>query len=457
MNPLLTIALVTVCTAVATRAQDQQDPAAPGDARAATLLATLDTGHTDWVALQDVGDKFAALGATGRAELDRALAAAATREDRRFELRLLGVLARFDATAVPRLGLRIGDDEEEQAAIAARVLGRSTADTAAVALELNARLRTERRPLVLGALALAAAEAGCAEAAPAIRRAIEAGAVPERPWLHQAHAMLAVGTPATTLVEWLGNDALRPSALLLARTSPDGELAAALLRRRGDDVPDLHREWLLQSLGAIGGRDAMVALRTDLRDAPRSDTTVPATPFDARRLALLRLGDPDARKLALATLRGNGKRMMRGVSAQFLDPELPQLAELLGKWRLLGIADELHDLIGDEKVLLWSRSRAARGLGWQQDLRGLHAAAKLLTAAGTTIEFGGAMAHATCQATLHEFVANADRPDYVPLGTSQLDPRAAEVGTRWQTWLAANATKVTWREPRNDGEMLLWR
>lgn len=456
MHPVLTASIVGMVFAAPIVAQD---PAAtpPAASRVAALVRVLDADSTDWIALQDAADKAAALGTASREELSLVLDAAAKRPDRRYMLRLLGVLARIDVDAVARLGTQIDDTNQQHAAIAARVLGRSGADPAAVARELIARLETEHRPLVVGALALAAADAGCKAAAPAIRRLIAADAVPDRTWLHTAHAVLAVGAPATTIVEWLGSEELRPSALLLARTCPDPELAAALLGRRGDDLPREQEEWLLQSLGAIGGRDATVALLTELRDAERSSGVERSTPFDARRLALLRLGDMGARQLASSTLRGNGQRVRNGISAQIVTADLPQLAELLGKWRLVGSAAELVELADDEAVLVWSRSHAARGLCWQRDVRGLQRAAKLLAEPGTEHEFGVPKAHEVCQATLHQFVANADRPAYVPLRVVALDPSTAELAARWQEWLEANAAKITWREPYSDGEMLLWQ
>jgi len=59
------------------------------------------------------------------------------------------------------------------------------------------------------------------------------------------------------------------------------------------------------------------------------------------------------------------------------------------------------------------------------------------------------------QETLHEFVANQDRPDYVIVGDDE--DAAARVGKQWQAWRKRKGADIEWREPLPGDDMLLWR
>lgn len=134
-----------------------------------------------------------------------------------------------------------------------------------------------------------------------------------------------------------------------------------------------------------------------------------------------------------------------------------RMAELLGKWGIVGAAAELATLTADQQVLLRTRSHAARGLCWLRDPRGLLAAASLLQQE-LVHRLDLPDAYTRCQETLHQFVANPDRPVYVPLQPSafQADQETASVGAAWQAWLEANAEAIVWRSPRFVDDMVLW-
>jgi len=420
----------------------------------AELLATLDQSYTDLVALQVIGESIARLGASARPALDEALAEAAQGSNRRYHLRLLAVGARQDAALLAQLGSMVADEDSKIAALAARLLGRSGAAPLAIAKELQPHTEREQRDGVLLAISMAAADAGCATMLPWLQQRLGSATNRDQRWLPQAHAMLAVGTPAATVQEWLESPALRASAILLARTCADAELEKALLQLYPQIEDENHREWLLHSLGAIGGNDTRRALMADLRRNPPRE---PSTQVDARRLALLRLGDLEQRKWVLRQLQDNGLGVAGGISVQFVGPAMGQMAEQIGKWGLIGAAQELAALTTDEQVQIWSRSHAARGLCWLRDQRGLLASASLMQQE-ITDNLDNPECFTRCQETLHEFVGNPDRPEYVVFQVKgfQTDPRTAAVGAAWQAWLNANAKAIVWRTPRYVDSLSLW-
>jgi len=323
-----------------------------------------------------------------------------------------------------------------------------------VAKELMQQAEREQREVVLAALAMAAAESGCQALLPWVQQQLASATDRDQQWLAQAHAILAVGTPVAILREWLASPPLRASAMLLARTCADAELEQPLLALVPQIEDDTYSEWLLHSLGAIGGNDTRRALATDLRRNPPRE---PSTKVDPRRLALLRLGDIDQRKWVLGQLRTNGWRDTGGVTSQVVGPGMVRMAELLGKWGIVGAAAELATLTADQQVLLLTRSHAARGLCWLRDPCGLLAAASLLQQE-LAHRLDSPEAYTRCQEALHQFVANPDRPVYVPLqhGSFRADPATGSVGAAWQAWLEANAKAIVWRLPRFVDDMVLW-
>ena len=349
------------------------------------LLARLDGDATDWVALLGVADKAAAIGAAAIPVVKKAIADVSDRDDARFALRLLGVLARLDRAGVQQLRERIvaGD----AAAIAARVLGRCGADHDATSAVLIDCLRDEKREAVAAAIAMADADAGATKVASLIGERLQAGiGARNAQWFEFAFAQLNAGATVGTIVEWLASEPFAGVGLLAARLHRDERLEVALLERLDGETNATHREWLLQSLGACGGDRAKKALRDALAAA---GSAFRSTALDPRLFALLRLGEADAVATLMHGVTTNGSSASGGIEMQFMGPDLAHAPELFGKWRLADAPARLQTILKTDDVAMWTRSHAARGLCWLRDTRGLTAAADLLaTASPPAQEFG---------------------------------------------------------------------
>jgi len=168
-------------------------------------LTTLDSSSTDWVLLRDVCDKVSRLGAGAVPVVQKMVAAAREREDARYSLRLLGVLARLDHSGVVQLQALTKDKSSRVAAIAARMLGRCGVKTRAARTAFKKALMEEERPWIASAIAMGAADAGAVEAAPAILARLKDGQLPPRVaiWFAVALARLSKDTPVATVEEWL--------------------------------------------------------------------------------------------------------------------------------------------------------------------------------------------------------------------------------------------------------------
>ncbi len=442
----------------------QDGPAALTTEERTTLqarLERLDLDYTDWTLLRDVADKVAVLGDRATPVVTAAVTAAKGREDPRFAMRLLGVLACIDDRGLTQLREFVAAPNPGTASLAARVLGRCGLPAPRLALPLNELLAAEQRPWVASALAMAAGDAGVHDCAGAIRKHLVAADLDPQiaTWFAMAFAFASGELPVPTVRAWLGNPSpLRSVAVLVARGRQDATVEKDLLSLLAATKEQPLATWIVQSLAACGGEPARKALQ-DLISASREDDAglIGSTKLDPRQLALLRLGDPDAFAWAKAAIVGNGSgTLSSGTTFQVMGPALAQLPELLGKWRLANAAATLLTIVADKQVSIWSRAHAVRGLCWQQNARGLTAAANLLVT-GPTDDFNAANALAIAQTTLHEFVANVDRPDYLPFDGG--DPEIiASVGRRWTQWLQANAATIRWREPPPDGDnLLLWR
>lgn len=442
---------------------------AAADLRLAALearLGSLDDRSTDWVLLRDVCDKAAAIGAAAAPVLDKAIAAVADRKDQRFAVRLLGAQARVDERGVQRLRAQIVGQHAGVAAFAARVLGRCGATGDLVQRALLETFDVEHRPGVAAAVALGAADAGVTALAPAIEHALSDLDLEEQvaAWLAVALGRLSAEVPVATVEKWLrGSVPLADAGAVAARWHPEASFEQLLLVRMRKSEGDVFAH-VVGSLGSCGGDAAMRALQLGL-DADRraredeqeeTGTVMMSSETDPRLLALARLGDPAAQQALAALIGAPARGEQNGVTFEMLTPQQARLAELYGKYRCADAAKHLLAVLADEGLSCTARGYAARGLCWQRDRRGLEAAAALLvTPHMTPLEQGLGMALVGPQNTLHEFVANADRPDYVVIGDDE--QAAAEVGRAWQEWLAQHADSLEWREPLPADDLLTWR
>lgn len=426
-----------------------------GDAERAHLverLRCLDMDHTDWTLLCDVGEKAAARASAAIPLVDAELAAAAKKDDPRFRIRLLGILARIEPTrGTEQLAAAIAADNDGVAAFAARILGRCGAPADRIGAVVMARLLVESRSNVASALALAACEAGAIGTTRPLLDRLRSGSVPRgsKHWFSIALAQLADRDLQAESLGWLKpRSSLCEAAVLIARRTRDARAEVPLLELLAADVDEKLATCILQSLGACGGAATRAALRSSLAMEARTFATagiqVASSPLDARQLALLRLGDPKQVAWARATISPRVEGADAKTTIDVMTSSKARVPELLGKWNVTGAADALVACLANKDVATWVRAYAARGLCWLHDGRGLAGAAELL-AGETTREFGGDRGLMVAQQTLHEFVANADRPDYVPIDAAS---KVSGVGKAWLGWLGKH--QVTWRDPRQD-------
>ncbi|MGE3174249.1 MAG: hypothetical protein AB7O97_16595 [Planctomycetota bacterium] len=413
-------------------------------------LRHLDLPFTDWVLLRDVGDKVATLGQKAQPAVAFEVEFARDSADPRYRIRLLGVQARIDTdAAVKQLEQVVVGDDEALAALAARVLGRVGAPTGRIAELLKDRLARETRLSVRGALILAAGEAGATESAPLLQVMIEKGAVEgqELLWTWTALAQTAGRELAVASDVWLVPESqFVGAAVLMARRwglRTERELLELLARSPAEPL----RSWVLQTLAAVGGDDTRKALRQAVDADGAAPTVVVETGLDPRRLALLRLGDKDARRWAI-------DQVVRAATRP--EAEVRRLPELFGRWNVDGAAELLLEWAADPARSLLLRASAARGLCWMRDPRGLRAAAAVLQAdavdAHEPMELAGLQ---LAQQTLHQFVADAERPDYLGLLPGDRE-KAGERGLRWRAWLDAREAALQWRRPTPESADL-WR
>jgi hypothetical protein len=445
-------------------------------ARLVERLHRLDMGHTDWTLLLDVGEKAKVLGAGAVQVVVAEIAASKEREDPRYMIRLMGVLARIDPPqGTARLAAVIAGEDAKAAAIAARILGRCGAPAESVAAVVADRLPTETRDGVTDALVLAAGDAGASATARLLRDRIESGKASGESlqWFSIALAQVAAKDLQAEAPSWLRPDGkLMAAGLLLVRRAHDTRAEKPVLELLPGVKDEETYAWFAQTLGAIGGEASRTALRGRLAaDAAKAQATAKElggegavllgqSDVSPAQLALVRLGDADALKWVKGTIAAHGS----GASGQgenrltfdTMSPALAQLPELLGKWNVPGAVEILATCAGSEATPVWMRAYAARGLCWRRDPRGLSFAAQLLAgSAASTDPFVGKGVE-VAQRTLHEFVADTDRPDYVPSDEQPYAPAPA-VGQPWKQWLAGKAGKFRWREPPQDAnDMLLW-
>jgi hypothetical protein len=410
-------------------------------------LRRLDIDHTDWTLMLDVGEKVEALGAKAIPVVVAEIATAADQGDPRYAIRLMGVLSRIDPPqGVTKLEGVIAS-ADASAALAARILGRS-APAANVAAVVVARLPAESRSAVASSLALAAGDAGATGTARLLREMIESGKVPRQSsqWFALALAQVADKDMQAEAPGWLRTGStLAATGLLLVRRTRDVKAEQALLELLPQVTDEGTLAWFAQTLGV----------------AQEGAVAIGSTTLEPMRLALVRLGDPESVKWAMAQVASHGSGSVGAgndrVTFDLMGPEIAQIPELLGKWNVAGALEALLASSTDASTPVWMRAYAARGLCWRRDVRGLSAAAAILAipndqARDPFVAKGLEVA----QQTLHEFVADVDRPDYMPIDEQAAAP-ASGVGALWQQWLTKHASKIKWREPPQDcNDMILW-
>ncbi|MGK0301465.1 MAG: hypothetical protein ACI89X_002343 [Planctomycetota bacterium] len=451
--------------AVAVAAADltsQSSPDAPEAAKVASLelrLASLDTSSTDWALLRDICDKVPQLAADAVPVLQKVIGRASDRDDARYSLRLLGVLARIDDIGVRQLRELTTDERVGVAAMAARVLGRCGSQTLEARSALKEALQAEVRPWVACAIAMGAADAAAVDAAPAILARLQAGELaPEvAQWFVVALSRLSRDTPVATVKSWLRSPIPMAGAGALAARWQSHPPYEQILLKRAPELEGVSWSWAVETLGLCGGESARKFLRQSLdASAAEQAGVVASSRVDSRLLALARLGEPAALEWLVASIAADGRSDVGRPTFEFLSPATARLAELYGKWRCPKSAEVLHARLQADQGSATSRAHAARGLCWQRDTRGLSAAAALLVSPKLRdLERGMGMALVLAQETLHEFVANPDRPDYVIVGDDE--QAAVKVGRAWQSWLERKREAIQWREPLPGGDMLLWR
>lgn len=442
--PLLTVAV----------AQEPAEGATPAQRERELLLRRLrrlDLPYTDWSLFRDVGERVAAAGAAAQPVVAVEVEVARGNADPRYRLRLLGVQVRVDPeAAIGELAKAIGGDDEGLAALAARVLGRSGVPPERLEGLLRERMVAETRASVRSALVLAAGEAAAVGVAPLLRSMLEKGGIQggEVPWAWTALAMLGDRELATTARTWLApHSPLLGAGVLLARRYGDAEAERPLLRLLETEPSSPLPTWIALGLGACGGDAARKVLRTGLGlDEPTNRRAEAVrTGIDPRYLALLRLGDRDARSWAAGCIQR---------SATLLEVGVARLPELFGRWRVDGAAADLVGFGAQAELPLAVRVGAARGLCWLQDRRGLEAAVALLGDDGLDAAQPEVVESLLrLQRTLFEFVGDPERPDYRGL---VLGDRAAsaDAAVEWRAWLTAHPDQVPWRSPGEDTEDL---
>ncbi len=453
----------------------QEPPPALANADRTLLLQRLqrfDVRSTDWTMLIDVGDKVQELGIAAVPVLDAEIAKAKEREDKRYALRLLGVLTRIDPRGAQQLAEFVRGDDTQIAAIAARVLGRCGAKAEQVREPLLTLLRAEQRDPVAPALAMAVADADVREAAPILRERLATADAKAAKWLSIAYGVLC-DEPPQQLREWIATKGpFTAAAALAARRHHDAELTQVLLKALTDRSDKTTWAWVVHALGASRDEAAREALTASLAGdsgedeaGPNGERRIASSSIDPRKLALLRLGDETALQWALEIIDSNGTRKIGQMTVQMLGVEVVRLPALAGKWESLSAASLLAiTKKADRDYGL--RIHAARGLCWRRDPRGLVALADLLTEPGAA----DALHVDDAQRTLQEFVADADRPDHLPSSMMArmegprrevgLDAQPASIGKQWQQWLANKRGRVTWRQPpldTEDDELLQWQ
>jgi hypothetical protein len=446
------VAVLSLCAgpAVTLAAQGEAPVETPKTGREVLVqrLRQLDLPYTDWPLLAFVREKIAADGAAAQPLIAVETEMARTSPDARYRVRLLGVqLAVEPDTAMRELQLVVTGRDEALAALAARVLGRCGAPPAKFEALVRDRLALESRSSVRGALVLAAGEAGVTALAPMLRLMLEKGAVPpaEVAWTWTALAQTADAEMASAARAWLSQQSpFLGTAVLLARRFRDPEAERPLVRMLEAGPPPPVAIWVVQSLGAVGGDAARRGLRAAIdadRKAHRDGDVVVGTSIDGRQLALLRLGDRDAR----AWVEGYVAR-----SVTLLDAGVARVPELFGRWRVDGAAATLREWVRKGELPLLVRASAARGLCWLGEPYGIEAAADLLGEKVDALAPEVLEALRLLQWTLHDFVADPDRPDcrgLVP-GDSK---KAADIGKAWRLWLQQKG-RVRWRIPAEDTE-----
>lgn len=448
-------------------AQDTKSDLSPEErASLEQRLDRLDGRSTDWVLLADVSDKVLLFGSRAVPLLCERAKAALERDDPRFGLRLLGVLCRLDDDGSRQLFEIVGSKDERAAALAARIIGRSQSPAARTHARLVEALKKEKRPTIISALALAAADAGATAAATPIRSRITEKAVEPgiARWLAIALACLEKELPKKSLLEWLAPESpLVESAVLLARSHRDPEVEGKVVELLQSAEDKTRWTWLIEALGACGGDESKSALRESLsaEEEEAKDESggvlLASSNIDARLLALLRLREPAAIAWAKATVASEGRgEAASGMTFAMMSEEQARIPELLGKWKITEADSAIEACLKSKTATGQLRIHAARGLCWRRDARGLRAAAEILAdPKSTAMPFDLHSTGMPAQNTLHEFVGNADRPDYVPLEDGAV---AAELGKQWIAWIDKNESKIQWREPLSESQdLLLWR
>lgn len=463
---LITLASLFTSTLIG---QDTQGPEPRSVEGLAARLVDLDLRYTDWTLLRHLAEHAAAVGRDAGPVIDKAVRDAEARGAVRLQLRLLGVLAAVDDRGVKRLAEFVRGDGQQAAAIAARVLGRCGSQRDALGRTLAELLAGEKRPAIRSALALAAADAGVTSAAATIRGWLEAGdSSSNTVFMVLALAALSRDLEPEKIGAWLRSEGpMGQVGMLASRWHPDAGYEALLLEHlaRTDDHAshDTARRWTIESLGVCGGDAAIDALRADLAAEPADVSDIPggvvvaSSELDPRRLALARLGEPAAVEWMVAAVAADGRGASGGTTFSLVSPRSARLFELFGKWGDADAADVLDARIRERAGSSLSRVLGARGLCWQKDVRGLEgAAALLIDPALTASERGMPESVTMAQQTLHEFVANANRPDCVVIDSWE---SAAALGRRWDAWIEAHRDALEWSAPTLLGEVdetVLW-
>lgn len=402
--------------------------------------------YDDWVLLRDLCDKAALAGPHSLTSLNDAVkrATGGVPERRVF---LLGLVARLSDDGVRQLLAIVGKEREsvvdrKLASMAACVLGHCGSRSTIWQAGIRDALKVESDDGIVVHLIESACNADLPELLQVVMESVASDTLGGRDpkfFCYTAGALARNASPAT-IMQWIVSPGRENSVgLVAARWHQNKDFERVLIER----LPRAKgKEWTLtvESLGACGSKRALDALRESLDSSVREGrddeglghyiTDLPH--LDPRLLALARLGEDQAlewvRQHMMAThaVRYGGRKQFDAL----------MLIEFFGRWNMKDARGELTRVLKDPNAVIPQRCHAARGLCWLKKHEGLTASAELMSGfedPGSRCWFA--------QETLHDFVANLDRPDMV------LDPAQYEAAsTEWLAWLEKNRTRIEWRE-----------
>jgi len=420
----------------------------------------LEAHYDNLVLFDDLRDKVASIGAPAAPVLKMAIAKADNSNPQR-TIFLTALLAILDDLAMDALIAAAVGEVDSPDSPAIKLLGRVGAIKTKAREEIQRLTLESTNPLRERDIVHAAIDAGCLGCVAHFIERLEDG---RNNLLYHAIGTLARNMPKSEVLAMIeSGGALGDAGAFAARWSVDSKIESALIERL-DKVQGWSWIWTVESLGAVGGKKALEALRRDYLASPREEVTGPRErrngmwyrrgtdnpSIDVREWALARLGDADS--LDLIRFAMSSERFCHyGLNKQIW---AHKLSEQFGAWAMPGAEETLQLMTNGLGRSSSERQGAARGLCWLKKLEGLYALARLLNQdhPKTDLEWDRSLVRA--QDTLHSFVGNANRPDYEIFDGTEGAYR--KVGMAWTEWIRRNEQAIQWRRPSHDGLVVLW-